>query len=142
MGTSPAALEVYLKGQGALGHENNRLTAEQRNYVQLAVSAVNGCDYCTAAHSAMGRMQGSNAGDIKAVANGEAIAADAGGKYVEAALLIMEKQGHLTGQDLARLEGQGLDREVLYEIIGNIGVKIVSNWINHIAGTKVDAQFS
>ena len=76
------------------------------------------------------------------MANGEAIAADAGGKYVEAALLIMEKQGHLTGQDLARLEGQGLDREVLYEIIGNIGVKIVSNWINHIAGTKVDAQFS
>lgn len=142
MGTSPAALEVYLKGQGALGNEDNRLSAEQRNYVQLAVSAANDCAYCSSAHQAIGRMQGSSPDDLKAVASGQEISVEAGGLYVEAARLIMEKQGHLDGQDLARLEAQGLDREVLYEIIANIGVKLVSNWINHIAGTRVDTQFS
>jgi AhpD family alkylhydroperoxidase len=142
MGTSPAALEVYLKGQAALGNPGNRLTAEQRNYVQLATSERNDCKYCVAAHKTMGSMQGSDKANLAAVAAGESIANDAGGLYVEATRLIMEKQGHLDGQDIARLEAQGLDREVLYEIVASVGVKLISNWINHIAGTKVDAQFS
>ncbi|MCP5020218.1 MAG: hypothetical protein GY930_00445 [bacterium] len=141
MATSPAALEVYMGGQEALGNEGNRLTPEQRNFVQLAVSQRNGCDYCTAAHAAMGKMQGSNADDVKALATGNPIAEDAGGAYVDAAFLIMDKQGHLGGQDLSRLEAQGIDREKIYEIIGSIAIKQVSNWVNHIANTKVDAQF-
>lgn len=141
MATSPAALEVYMGGQTALGNEGNSLTPEQRNHVQLAVSQRNGCDYCTAAHSAMGKMQGSNADDIKALATGNSIAEDAGGAYVDAAFLIMDKHGHLDGQDLARLEAKGIDREKIYEIIGSIAIKQLSNWVNHIANTEVDGQF-
>ena len=60
---------------------------------------------------------------------------------MNATRLLMDKQGHLSGEDLAKLEQQGIDREVLFEIIGNIAVKTISNWVNHIARTKVDKQF-
>jgi alkylhydroperoxidase family enzyme len=56
--------------------------------------------------------------------------------------LLLDKQGHLSGEDLARLEGQGIGREVIYELIANISVKMLSNWVNHVAKTKIDAQFS
>ncbi len=142
MGESPAALEVYLGGQKALGTEGNRLTDEQRNYVQLATSQANGCNYCSAAHKAIGKMQGSDPAHLDAIAKGETIAEADGGAYVDATRLLMEKKGFLDGQDLARLQAQGINREAIYEIVASIAVKQVSNWVNHIAGTKVDAQFS
>ena len=142
MSTSTAALEVYMQGQAALGAEGNRLTDKERNFVQLAVSQVNECDYCKAAHVAIGRMGGADTSDLEAVAAGQTIDASEGGDHVAATRLLMEKQGHLTAEDLGKLEQQGIDKEVLYEIIGNIAVKTVSNWVNHIAGTKIDAQFS
>ena len=142
MSDSTAALEIYMNGQAALAHEGTKLTDKETNLVQLTTSQVNDCTYCVAVHSALGRMQGVDSSTLEAVAAGQSIAEAEGAKYVNATRLLMDKQGHLSGQDLAELEHQGIDREVLFEIIGNIAVKTLSNWVNHIARTKVDKQFS
>ncbi|MDF1839652.1 MAG: carboxymuconolactone decarboxylase family protein [Planctomycetota bacterium] len=141
MSASPAALEAYLAGQTALGAEGNQLTDEQRNFVQLATSERNGCNYCTTAHKAIGKVQGSDAAHLDAIGQGHSIPEDAGGAYVDATHLLMEKNGFLDGKDLARLESLGIDRGVIYEIVANIAVKQMTNWVNHIAGTKLDSQF-
>ena len=33
-------------------------------------------------------------------------------------------------------------RPLLYELIGIIAIKTISNYINHIAGTELDPQFN
>jgi len=47
---SPAALEGYLALSGALA--KGTLPAPTRERIALAVAAINGCDYCLAAHTA------------------------------------------------------------------------------------------
>src|SRR5436305_9863138 len=53
MANSPAALDGYLQLSGALG--KGALPARVREQIALAVAQANACDYCLAAHSAIGR---------------------------------------------------------------------------------------
>src|SRR3954466_8456745 len=63
MANSPAALEGYLQLSGALG--KGTLPARAREQIALAVAQANGCDYCVAAHSAVGRMVGLTVDQIR-----------------------------------------------------------------------------
>lgn len=53
----------------------------------------------------------------------------------------MEKRGWLTPEELRQAEAKGISRNRLYEIIAYIGLKTMTNYINHIAHTPIDAQF-
>src|SRR4051795_11111471 len=63
MANSPAALDGYLQLSGALG--KGTLPARVREEIALAVAQTNGCDYCLAAHWAVGRMVGLTADQIR-----------------------------------------------------------------------------
>ena len=142
MSASPAALEIYMQTQGSLAHPESRLSDRERNLVQLAVSQHFGCGYCVAAHTAVGKGAGSAPEALAAVAKGQAVSEEEGGLFVDAVRLLLAKEGHLSGADLAQLEAVGIDKEVLFEMIANISVKLLSNWVNHIAGTEVDVAFT
>src|SRR4051812_25528093 len=53
LANSPAALEGYLGLNAALA--KGQLDAPTRERLALAVSAINGCDYCVAAHTYLGK---------------------------------------------------------------------------------------
>src|SRR5262249_40939158 len=63
MATSPATLEGYLGLGGALN--KGTIPARTREQIALAVAEVNGCDYCLAAHSAVGKMAGLTAEQVR-----------------------------------------------------------------------------
>src|SRR3954470_13315981 len=63
MANAPAVLDGYLQFSGALN--KGSLPAKVREQIALAVSQVNGCDYCLSAHSAIGRMVGLTAEQIR-----------------------------------------------------------------------------
>ena len=56
-------LDGYLHLSGALG--KGKLPAKAREQLALAVAQENGCDYCLAAHSAIGKMVGLSADQIR-----------------------------------------------------------------------------
>lgn len=56
MANAPAVLDGYLSLSGEMG--NGALSARDRERIALAVGQANGCDYCLAAHSAVGKMIG------------------------------------------------------------------------------------
>lgn len=139
MAKSPAALQVYVGGGAALA--NASLTPKEQQAVQLAVSTANKCEYCQAAHSMGGKMAGIDAADLEAIKSG-GLPADARLKaVVSAARLVHEKQGWLDANDLSQLESQGISRAQLYEVIAIMGLKLISNYVNHIAHTELDEQF-
>ncbi len=136
MNANPATLMVYLHGQEALA--NGVLTPQEQQAVQLRVSLRNACHYCQAAHKWLGRQSGLPTEDIEIIVKGGLPKDERLAAILDATDLLMERKGWLSAEDLSVLERQGVDRIRLYEIIAFIGLKTISNYINHIAHTPID----
>ncbi len=136
---SPAVAEVYLTTTKLM--DSASLTPKEQQAVILAVSTYNDCHYCKAAHATVGRMVGLSQEDIEAITSGDLPASPRLRSLITAARRILGKQGWLNNEDLAELEVQGIDRGQVYEIVALIGIKTISNYINHIAHTEIDPQF-
>lgn len=140
MGASVPALQVYLNGQQALA--KGSLTPKEQQAVQLTVATFNGCHYCQAAHEWIGRNVRIAPEDLTAIRAGKNPADPALAPVVETTRLLLEKRGWLTGEDLRTAEAKGVSKARLYELVAYIGLKTISNYINHLAHTPVDAQFT
>lgn len=141
MSKAPAVLGVYHKGQESLG--KGSLTAKEQQVVQLTVAVYNDCIYCKAAHQWLGQKMGLSQDEIQKIRAGLSQETDTQmANLVRATKLILENRGWLDPEELTRLEQQGISRAKLYEIIAFIGLKTISNYINHIAETPIDEQFN
>lgn len=136
LGQSPAALRAYLAGQEAMAGAS--LSKAEQQVVQLAVSVYNECPYCRAVHRTGARMAGVAVADIEAIEKGDRAEEPRARALASAAWHILDSRGWLTPADLSSLKGQGLDRGELYEIVALIGLKTISNYVNHIAHTPID----
>jgi alkylhydroperoxidase family enzyme len=63
------------------------------------------------------------------------------GQAVAATWEILDVRGWLKAPDVERLRSEGIDRAQVYEIVALIGLKTISNWVNHIAHTEIDEPF-
>lgn len=133
---SPAAANAYMKGMDAT--ETSTLGADEREVVILAVSRYNDCHYCTRTHAFLGLSAGVDQATITAIHQGQLPEDDRFRALVHATRLLMDKEGWLDDGDLVRLREKGIERSELYEINAIIGMKIFSNYVNHIAQTEVD----
>ena len=135
---SPTATQVYLQGQAAMAEAT--LTPGQQQAVQLAISTANGCGYCSGAHATLAKAEGVSEADIQAVRDCGRPADPEIAGLVGATWLVMEKRGLLDSGDMMALEADGTSREALFEIIALVGLKTITSYINHIAGTQLDKQ--
>jgi len=140
MSKSPAVARVYLGGQEAMAGAS--LSGPEQQLVQLAVAVYNECQYCRAAHRMTSRMAGVAQSEIELVEKG-ALPEDRRLRgLVSAAWQVLDTRGWLEASDLASLEAEGVDRGQLYEVVALVGLKTISNYINHIAHTPIDDAFS
>ncbi|MFO1303380.1 MAG: carboxymuconolactone decarboxylase family protein [Burkholderiales bacterium] len=135
MAQSPAVLDAYLAMAGALG--GGTLRAPLRERIALAVAQANGCDYCLAAHGALGKGAGLRADDILAARQGEA-----GDARAQAALhfaqAVLDKRGHVDAADIAAIHDAGFDGGAIGEVVANVALNVFTNYFNSVAGTPVD----
>jgi AhpD family alkylhydroperoxidase len=130
---NPAVAAAYLAAGGAL--ESGVLTAAERQVVMLAVSAQNECHYCTAAHRTVAGSMGVKQAELEAI---DALKAPEDARLrtlVEATWTVMRERGFLDESERARCR---VSTPELYEIIAIVGMKTISNYINHVQRTKVD----
>lgn len=139
LSASPAALQVYVAAQDALA--KGSLSPREQQAVQVSVAAHNSCEYCQAAHSWIGRKVGITPEDLAAIRTGTRPQDTEVAAIVEAARALLERRGWLGKEDLRTLESHGVTRAKLYEVIAFIGVKTISNYVNHIAHTPLDDAF-
>lgn len=137
---NPAVGDAYLTAQGIL-QENGVLSPAEQQAVILAVSSYNDCHYCTKAHAVAGQQAGLDAATVEAINASGLPDDDRLRSLVRATRRILGKRGWLSDADEAEFADLGLERPELYEIITLIGVKTMSNYVNHIAGTEVDEPF-
>jgi AhpD family alkylhydroperoxidase len=139
MSRSPAVARVYLAGQQAMAGAS--LSPREQQIVQLAVAVYNECPYCRAAHRGGCRQAGVAPGDIELVEMGSLPEDRRLRSVVSATWQVLDTRGWLSPSDQAGLETEGIDRVQLYEVVALVGLKTISNYVNHIAHTAIDAQF-
>jgi len=130
---NPAVVSAYLAASAALG--GSVLSAPEKQAVMLAVSAFNECHYCTAAHRTAGKSMGVSQADLDAIDGQQPPSDERLAALSTATWTVLRERGWVRVDDLP------VSREELYEIIAIIGLKTITNFINHIAGTEVDAPF-
>ena len=135
MANSPAVLDAYLGFGKALS--GGQLSAPLREQIALAVAGANGCEYCAAAHTALGKMHGLESPEL--AANLEGRAADPKvAAALDFALAIVDKRGWADDADLARVRAAGYGEGEVAEIAATVALNIFSTYFNHIAETEVD----
>lgn len=128
------ALPDYLAFQG----RKSTLKAKEKEVVNLAVSQVNECAYCLAAHTALGKMNGFSDEQILEIRRGE-VSFDP----KVAALASFTKETTInrgkpsTGATDALLAA-GFTQANLVDIIMLIGDKIVTNFLHGVTQVPVD----
>lgn len=135
LASSPAALGAYLAFAEAL--RGGSLGPKLGEQIALAVGQANGCDYCVAAHSAVGGMLGLSEEEI--LDNRRATSADS---RTEAALkfarTVVAERGWVGDPDVARLREAGYGDGEIAEIVAHVALNLFTNYFNHIAETEVD----
>ncbi len=132
---SQNALGSYLAFQNA----PSSITGKAREVVNLVVSEVNACEYCLAAHTAIGGMVGFTPDQILEIRSGRA-SFDA--KLDALATLVRDiviNRGHADQTLVADFLAAGWTAENLVDAIVVIGDKTVTNYLH--ATTKVPVDF-
>ena len=135
MANSPAVLDAYLKMSGALGV--GKLSAKTREAIALAVGQANRCDYCLAAHTAIGGMSGMDAAAIKDARLGRSSDAKTQAAVTLARTLV-EKRGNVTDADVSAARSAGLDDGEIAEVAANVALNLFTNYFNLLNQTEVD----
>ncbi|MAY75668.1 MAG: peroxidase [Phycisphaerae bacterium] len=136
LANSPAALNAYVAFSGALGKAS--LSAKEQEVIQLAIGQENACDYCLAAHTAVGKGAGLNEDQILGARRGRVESdpkLDAIARFAKA---IHEKRGHVSDADVEAFRGAGYDDGAIAEVVASYALATFTNYFNHIAETEVD----
>ena len=132
---SETALANYLAFQNA----KSSVSGKAREVVNLVVSQVNACQYCLAAHTMLGKMNGFTDAQIMEIRHGHA-SFDA--KFDALARLtkgITQSRGHVDQALVEAFFAAGWTKENLVDAIVVIGDKTVSNYLH--STTKIPVDF-
>jgi len=132
---SPAALASLWGSFGALGA--GALPAALTEQIAVAVADRNGCDYCLAAHTALGRKAG-----VSAEAMARAQSGDSDDPRTAAALVfalaLVDRRGRVGDQELAALRAAGYDDAAMVEIVAHVALNLFTNYVNLALDVPVD----
>lgn len=136
MGNSPAALNFYLSGSGAL--KDASLSAKEQEVVQLVFAQGNGCDYCQAAHTAMGKGAGLTEAQTVAARSGNDLGDAKLTAIARFATALHEKRGFVSDSDIAAFRNAGYTDGHIAEVIASAALATYTNYFNHVNKTVVD----
>ena len=131
---SDTALNDYL----ALQNRKSSLKGKEREVINLVVSQINECNYCLAAHTALGKMNGFTDEQILELRTGRAPfneKLDALAAFVKDITL---NRSHPSPGAVDRFLAAGYTEENLVDTLMVIGDKIVSNFIHGATQVPVD----
>ncbi len=135
MANSPAALEGFLQLHGALA--GGVLSESFQEQIALCVSEINGCNYCLAAHTVMGK--GAGLSEDETIASRKGVSTDSKTQAgLEFARQLVSRQGWVSDDDYNAVTQAGYSSEEIIEIVALVAKNIFANYFNHIAETAID----
>lgn len=134
MAYSDTALGNYL----ALQNGKTSLSKKEKEVVNLVVSQVNRCQYCLAAHTVLGKMNGLTEAQTLEIRRGSAAfdpRLDALAKFTKA---VTEDRGRIDDAVLAHFFAAGYSKGSMIDVIIAIADKVVMNYVHNITEIPID----
>ncbi|RZJ00745.1 MAG: carboxymuconolactone decarboxylase [Rubrivivax sp.] len=132
---SPAALQAMWTFFGALG--GGSIPAKLGEQIAVAVADRNACEYCLAAHTALGRKAGATLEEMSAAQAGESTdpATEAALRF---ALKLVEQRGQVGDADVVSLRAAGYGDEQVVEVLAHVALNLFTNYVNVAFAVPVD----
>ena len=132
---SPAALKSMWGSFGALGA--GVLGAKLGEQIAVAVANLNRCEYCLAAHTALGKGAGASAEEMSAAQVGHSTDPKTAAALTFA-LKAVRSHAQLSNDDVTKLRTVGFDDEHIVEIMAHVALNIFTNYVNVAFDVPVD----
>lgn len=140
MAESPQHLEAYQTLHGLF--QDTSLGVTERNVVWLAINVEHACHYCVPAHTAIAKSQGVDDGIIDALRDARALDDPRLEALRQFTLKVVRQRGHVDDADVQAFLDAGFTRRNVLDIVLGVAQKVMSNYVNHLAETPVDAPFT
>ena len=139
MAESPAAVNGYAALEDVLS--KGTFSSAERQLLHTTISSENGCLYCSAAHSTLAGMLKADEARI-AEARGEAApSATRHGALIAFTREVIRERGQVSADALQQFFEAGFTKAQALEVVANIGLKTISNFIDGFAHVQLDSQF-
>jgi AhpD family alkylhydroperoxidase len=134
-----------LQGYMALsaGFAQSSFSPTEQQLIQIVTSVENGCEYCVAAHSLLARRAaGMPAAVLEALRAGESPADPQLAALAAFTRAVVRQRGWVDGQPALRhFLAAGYRPEQALEVVLGVGMKIISNYAEHLLEVPLDAAF-
>jgi len=135
LGNSTPALEGFLQFSAAT--EKMSLSPKIREQIALTVGQKNDCNYCLAVHTTVSKGLGLNEQQVTNARRGES--SDPKTQAIlKFAKIIVDKNGHVSNQEVEELKKAGITDQELVEITYVVMVNMFTNYFNHITDPMID----
>lgn len=132
---SPAAIKSLWGSFGALG--GGVIPARLGEQIAVAIADRNACEYCLAAHTALGRKAGATADEMTAAQMGESSDPKAAAA-LRFALKVVNDRAQVADADVQSLRDVGFDDEAIVEILAHVALNLFTNYVNVAFNVPVD----
>ena len=139
MAESPGLLEGYKLLHGLF--QNSSFDAEELTVVWQTINVEHECHYCVPAHTFIANSMKVDPALTEALRNETAMTTEKLQVLHETTLAMVRSRGRLTEAEREAFFAAGYKERQLLEIILGLSQKVMSNYVNHIAETPVDAPF-
>jgi uncharacterized peroxidase-related enzyme len=132
---SPAALKSMWGSFGALG--GGVIPARVGEQIAVAIANRNACEYCLAAHTALGRKAGASSAEMSAAQDGQS-GDPKTAAALRFALRVVEGRGQIADSDVQDLRNAGHGDEEIVEILAHVALNLFTNYVNVAFAVPVD----
>ena len=132
---SSAALKSMWGSFGALGAGS--IAPQLGEQIAVAVADRNDCEYCLAAHSALGRKAGASAADMASAQRGESPDPRTAAA-LRFALRLVDARGKVGDTDVRALRDAGFDDTQIVEILAHVALNLFTNYVNVAFAVPLD----
>ncbi|TDK98168.1 MULTISPECIES: carboxymuconolactone decarboxylase family protein [Mycobacterium] len=136
MAHSPALLQGYLGLAGGL--DGGILPRSTRERLAIAIAQSNTCSYCLSAHTYLGqKVAGLSADQVAAARKGDADD-EKTAALLAFAVTVNEQRGQIDDFALAAVRSAGASDAEIAEVIGHVGLNVLTNYFNNVVHTDID----
>ena len=140
MAEAPALLESYQEAHRLF--QETSFNAEELTVVWQTINIEHGCHYCIPAHTAIAHMMKVDDSITEALRNNNTLKDPKLETLRATTLAMVRNRGVLSTQNKEAFYTAGYSNQQLLEIVLGLAQKVMSNYTNHLAGTKVDSAFA
>lgn len=139
MAESPQHLEAYQK----LGElfQSSSLGNVERHVVWLTINVEHECHYCVPAHTAIAQMQGVDGSIVDALRDSTPLPDARLEALRQFTLKVVRQRGAVSDADVDEFIAAGFTKRNILDVVLGVAQKTMSNYVNHLAATPLDAPF-